>query len=391
MGKTVLQLCDYGGPYSGNFIASLTRLGRVLEADGQRQIIVLSSDSRKHSWVEDLVRLGTDVAFLGKGQSVLALGLQIAKLVPNGDAVMLHTHFTSYDIPAWLALKGLRTMGTKAHLVWHAHSNFPVRSTPSRRIKDWAKYRVMGRDTHLVAVSDEVLQATVARGMDPIRSSVVDNGVDTDRVRWADSKKVSRTRLGLDQDSVIVLQFGWNPYVKGVDVALDAVAQLQGKGLKIHLLLVGGQPLVDFVRDRLGDRLPPWVKVIPPQEDVSELYGISDVYLLSSRSEGWAYSVGEAMVAGLPVVASDLASLSWTRGAPGVIKYPAGQASRLATVLGEVVGWPARYRGTVTGANAVLVETNYSLDAWAQKIMRVYRAIEEERPSNCVSQDVKGF
>lgn len=94
--------------------------------------------------------------------------------------------------------------------------------------------------------------------------------------------------------------------VKGHDVLLQALARVEG----VDLLVLGEggtrTALEATVAELgLGDRvrLPGW------SESVPEELARHDVLVLPSRSEGWPLTVVEAMLAGLPVVASAVGSV----------------------------------------------------------------------------------
>ena len=90
---------------------------------------------------------------------------------------------------------------------------------------------------------------------------------------------------------------------------LKALARLRNHAWRLEL--IGEGPLLERTRDLarslgIADR----VEFLGQRSDVAERLATSQVYVLSSNWEGFPRSILEAMRAGLPVVASDVAGVS---------------------------------------------------------------------------------
>jgi glycosyltransferase involved in cell wall biosynthesis len=108
-------------------------------------------------------------------------------------------------------------------------------------------------------------------------------------------------------------------------------------------LIVGDgpdRPKVEAELVRLG--LANAVRLLGERTDVPVLLAGSDVFVLSSTSEGLPLSVEEAMAAGLPVVASAVGGVPElvVDGETGYL-VPPGDAERLAEALGSLLDDPA--------------------------------------------------
>ena len=104
-------------------------------------------------------------------------------------------------------------------------------------------------------------------------------------------------------------------------------------------LIVGDGPdraAIEAEIERLG--LEDSVRLAGERADVPELLADSDVFVLSSRSEGLPVSVLEAMAAGLPVVASRVGGLDElvVDGETGIL-VPSGDHEALAAALTRMV------------------------------------------------------
>jgi glycosyltransferase involved in cell wall biosynthesis len=80
------------------------------------------------------------------------------------------------------------------------------------------------------------------------------------------------------------------------------------------------------------------VELLGARGDVRELLASSDIFVLSSRSEGHPVSLLEAMATGLPVVATDVGGVaeSVVHGQTGLL-VPAGEVTALAAALERLV------------------------------------------------------
>jgi UDP-glucose:(heptosyl)LPS alpha-1,3-glucosyltransferase len=130
----------------------------------------------------------------------------------------------------------------------------------------------------------------------------IPNGIDVDR--FHPSRRDGRSRilvdLGIDPDSPVILFAGHEFERKGLDLAVQALARM---GTRAELLVVGDDDPTRFrtLAARLGvdDR----VHFAGRREDMPDLYGAADAFLLPSRYESFALVCIEALATGVPVVA----------------------------------------------------------------------------------------
>lgn len=140
---------------------------------------------------------------------------------------------------------------------------------------------------------------------------------------------------------------------KGFDMLLDAFARISPSHPDWKLVIWGEGPerqALEAQRDRLGLRK----KVFLPgvSERPAEWVETADIFVLSSRYEGWGIVLTEAMAAGLPVVSFDCLhgpSDMITDGHDGLL-VPSGNVEALAQQLSRVM--ESRALRSKLGANA---------------------------------------
>lgn len=132
--------------------------------------------------------------------------------------------------------------------------------------------------------------------------------------------------------------------VKGFDVLLRAFAQLTGYFPDWDLVILGEGAEREALQQQL-DELGLSERVSLPGRvgNVADWYQESDLYVLSSRTEGLSNTLLEAMAAGLPVVAFDCETGPREiirNGIDGVLVAEVEDDEALAAHLAEIMGKP---------------------------------------------------
>jgi glycosyltransferase involved in cell wall biosynthesis len=173
----------------------------------------------------------------------------------------------------------------------------------SRRVRRWLLIR---RSDRLVAVSKDMVQSLQDTGIRPEKIALIPNGVPVMEACWnSDPVSLKRELLG-NAEVPVVLYVGRLAEEKGVDRLLTVWASMPHSAEAV-LLIVGDGPLradLEAMVRRL--RLQASVRFLGPQAEVSKFYAMADLFVLPSRSEGMSNALLEAMVAGVPSVASDV-------------------------------------------------------------------------------------
>ena len=90
---------------------------------------------------------------------------------------------------------------------------------------------------------------------------------------------------------------------KGVDLLADAFLAARTLDPGLHLVLAGGGPEEEALRDRLGEHATflGWLE----GDDLARAYASADIFLFPSRTDTFGQVVLEAQASGLPVIAVD--------------------------------------------------------------------------------------
>ena len=183
----------------------------------------------------------------------------------------------------------------------HQFSTFPV-------IRRLLRY-TLSQATRVIAVSQALQHAMLALPIDEKKTSVIPNGVDTQKFFRVD-KKQSRARLGLP-DGKIILSVGRLEAVKGFELLLKAFHKLfVAEEKKDALLVIVGEGSERAKLERLIAtlNLHGHVRLVGarPHDELKQWYGAADCLCLASAREGWPNVVLEAFACGTPAVATDV-------------------------------------------------------------------------------------
>ncbi len=377
----VLQLANYNGPYEGNFIPSLIALERRLQERGWRQILAFPEGAKEFNWFQRVQRENKCIYIIPKRKSIFSQIKAVDQIVNHEGIKIIHTHFTNYDVVAWLSkLHDKINNNNNIEVIWHIHSPARVKKTFMRQLRDLVKYKIIGRSVHAIVVSSGGFISMRERGLLERQAFVVPNGIDLGRLtKCTKTRQEMRNSFHVTDEEVLCLQYAWEPYIKGVDITLSAMEYLMRYGLQVKLCLVGQDALFHFVRKRFKDRIPDWVRIIEPENEVTNYLKAADIFVSASRTEGFSYAVAEAMAIGLPVICSDIRGLEWAREAPGVVFFPGEDSAGLAQGIIKIMKWAPEKLAARTAAGQSLIIERYGVETWAERVANLYEQIVENK------------
>lgn len=138
-------------------------------------------------------------------------------------------------------------------------------------------------------------EALAAIGMPPERVLRWDRGVDTSRFR-PELRETERTR-----DAITVMYSGRITREKGVELLAEAFLRAHAREPRLRLLLAGGGPEQERLRERLGEHASflGWLE----GEGLARAYASADIFLFPSATDTFGQVILEAQASGLPVIA----------------------------------------------------------------------------------------
>ena len=227
-----------------------------------------------------------------------------------------------------------------------------------------------------------------------VEASVVYNGADGRRIPplAPERRAALRRTLGIgDGDGrFLFLTVGGIEPRKGTVHLLAALGGVKSSvDLSPTLAIVGGHSFQDYTAYResalaglgpLGLHLGEDVVLLGTVSDdeLGEWYGAADAFVFPSLSEGWGLVVLEAMDAGLPVIATDIAVFReyLTDGQDALLVAPA-DAPALAVAMRQVIGdADLRHRLAHAGRD---VAARFTWEATARRHLQIYAEATADR------------
>ena len=369
---TILHLTDYGAPYAGNFIASLSALETLVVERGGNVVYVLPPRASERAWTHDFSQ-SHDVRFLRDG-GFFSYYRQVRHFLRETNASILHEHFIHFSekIAAWIAIK---TCGHRVHTVLHLHNHIELPKNPLLRLPHLLYFRSVSR---FVCCSESVAAHLVADGVPKERVRVAENAIAFERLDHYDTSV--RASLSLPENAKLALMFGYNFEVKGVDLAVEAVRQLRAQGDCPVVLAVALSSNLESVRRRIleqlgAETLPDWILLLPPREDVGSYYRMADVFLSPSRQEGFCYALVEAAYCRTPVLASAI-DAQRDLALPKSAFFRPQDAGALSSAIQRVLSEERSQERTLNLEQASeRVEQTYALSRWAEHVYAAYSEI----------------
>lgn len=291
------------------------------------------------------------VAFHGVVRGIGGLSAAIRRWRP--DLVAAHTAHAH----------GQAVVAGRAPVVVHRRVDFAPGRGPLSR---WKRTRAAG----WIAVSDAVAQVLAAAGVDPERIAVVRDGVDPGPIDAVgpEARVEVRRALGVPDDAFVVGAVGALVPHKGHKHLIEALAWLDNQRQDVWGVIAGEGPERDALQG-LADqwKIAPRVRLLGARDDVPRLLRAFDVFAHPSVEEGLGQAVIEAMLAGVPVVASQAG------GVPEVVDdlitgliVRAGDGEALARALNAAIrgreralqrAEAARVRASTFGVDAMVEGT----------------------------------
>lgn len=162
---------------------------------------------------------------------------------------------------------------------------------------------------------------------------------------------------------------------KRIETLLYALSQIKDENY-VKLRIVGNGPERDYLRD-IVDRLSirehvEFIGSVPP-EDVEQHMKWADIFVFASESEGRPNAVLEAMAAGLPVIATDIAGIRELIGTDAGLLFPAGDALALSRCIIKLRDEPCLAFDMGQKARQRIKDDDLTWDAASRRYISLYQ------------------
>lgn len=267
-----------------------------------------------------------------------ALASTMVDVIRNNRLDLLHVHYAiPHAAAAYMAKRIAAQEGTHIPVITTLHGTDITLVGKDKTYAPVVTFSINESDA-ITAVSENLRDETFANFRIGKPIEVIHNFVD---VRRFDKKPIDAFRKVIaPQGERIILHASNFRKVKRIDDVVRIFAGIR-KHLPAKLLLVGDgpeRPMAEDLVRQLG--ICDDVRMLGKQQDMEDIFVISDLFLLPSEYESFGLAALEAMAAGVPVVASDAGGIPeivtpGSNGELGAVGDVEAMASMAVSILRE--------------------------------------------------------
>jgi glycosyltransferase involved in cell wall biosynthesis len=271
-----------------------------------------------------------------------------------------------------------RAAGIRA-VVWGVRTTDFSINPPATRAVRWLCARLSSRVPHtIVCAAAASLRAHVEAGYDASRMVVIPNGFDAGVWR-PDARRGAalRVELGLTAHAPVIGCIGRFHAAKDFQNFVAAAGEVAARLPGCRYLMVGRG------LDRSNAALRAWIDatghaaafvLAGERRDIGACMNALDVFVLSSRSEGFPNVVGEAMATATPCVVTDVGDAAALLDATGRV-VPARNPRALAAAILELLALPSEERMAMGQAARARLVAEFSLQRTAERFTALQRSV----------------
>jgi glycosyltransferase involved in cell wall biosynthesis len=236
---------------------------------------------------------------------VLQLALWLKK---NKVHVLVNFNGNFAGLSMWLA----KSMGIPKRVVWyHRSSNAFAPGLFKNSYNQWVNTLVRRHASYILSNSQNALDYFFGEyAKDDGRFQVIPNGVNAAEYRTSKTKEEARAMLGLPKDGCVVGHVGRYDPAKNHETIFNVIERCKQSGLDLFFFFCGKDTDgIDFQKKLQLYGIEDRVYAIGLSQDMALVYACMDLFYFPSITEGQPNALLEAMIAGLPFVASDIAAI----------------------------------------------------------------------------------
>jgi glycosyltransferase involved in cell wall biosynthesis len=277
--------------------------------------------------------------------------LEIRRLIESLHIDVVHTHTSKAGFLGRLAASTVKPKPVRVH-TFHGHLLTGYFSTwKTKVVYSIEKFLEIFTDS-FVAMGSQVRNDLESIGLGKrVKFNVFFPGLPS---RVFEPKSTARQELGLEEIGTYVLFVGRMTAIKRPDRLLDSIIELVKRKVDIQVLAAGDGELLAGLRAQAAEADLP-ITFLGWRSDIPKLIAASDIAILTSDNEAVPLTLIEASMAGLPLVSTNVGSVSdvLVNDLNGYLvdSEPAALADALQKlaidpVLREIMGKAGRERAT---------------------------------------------
>lgn len=239
--------------------------------------------------------------------------------------------------------------------------------------------RILRSVDMFVAITDEIRIDLIREGYHPERIFKASNFIAPQHFypeEDSGNRNTIRKRLGINEGKKVITFSGRLVWRKRLDVLLDAVAGVCQKRKDFIVVILGaGELMEDLRRYTAALGITEVVVFRGNVPNVLDYLQVSDLYLLTSETEGMPNSLLEAMACRLPVIATKIGGVVdiVESGRNGILVPPGDVSALRDAILSLLSDTSERERLAVEAYRTI--RENYYIEAVASRYADLYRSL----------------
>ncbi|ROL59754.1 N-acetyl-alpha-D-glucosaminyl L-malate synthase BshA [Bacteroidetes/Chlorobi group bacterium MS-B_bin-24] len=237
----------------------------------------------------------------------ISIAAKLAEIVESENIEIIHCHYAIPHTISGIIAKEIVNKFSKVKVVTTLHGTDVTLVGKQENFRKIVQYALNKTDA-ITCVSEFLYQSTIREFSPNKPIEVIPNFVDTNEYKRQSNPKLRR-RFADDEEKIIIHISNFRK-VKRVPDVVQTFSLIQ-KQIPSRLILVGDGP--DFseienliIKLNLKDKV--WL--LGEQTSIVELLSISDLFILTSETEGFGLAALEAMSCEVPVVCYNVGGLS---------------------------------------------------------------------------------
>jgi len=303
----IISRMNVGGP-----AVQISGLMRGLDHNNfDHKLVTGHCDENESDYLVNVAKDVNATRIDGLGRSIKPIAdiralISVIRIIRKFRPDIVHTHTAKAGVIGRVASilsghKSFRVHTFHGHLL---HGYFSRSKTNSIILIE----KLLGRfSSRLIAVGLKVQQDLIEAGIgDPEKFQVIPPGL---QLKVIPSQREAKKSLGLDPDILYCSLIGRVTEIKRPDRFLEVVKELHRRNVKIKFIIAGSGNLLRDTSEKIRlENLD--ITCLGWRSDIEVVLAASDIVLLTSDNEGTPLSLIQAGMVGVPVVSTDVGSVS---------------------------------------------------------------------------------
>ena len=324
------------------------------------QIVVAQPDS---PLAKKSREIGLDVLEIKmNGELDLRAARSLRKVIKAKGIDICHAHTSHAHTLALLSTYKM----SKPLVVVSRRVDFKVGKNPFSKMK-------FRNTDHIIAISNGVKDVLVNSGINEEKISIVFSGIDIKKYDKEIEVGKIRREFGIPPGAILVGNVAQLVDHKGHKYLIDAAKTVLSKIPGIYFMIVGDGELEETLRKQItANNLENHVILAGYRDDVENFLKDFNMFVMSSHLEGLCTSILDALLMGLPVVATDTGGIPdiIIDGETGLLAVPRDSASLAECIIKMINNEELQKKFINNGKNRV--KKCFSSDLMVKSIEQIY-------------------